>query len=49
MGCNYKNWVVTIKNAPNSDYFIKYYFWNIENFNFINCCERNVSFDFYVI
>ena len=49
MGCNYKNWVVTIKKAPNSDYFIKYYFWNIENFNFINCCALNVSLDFYVI
>jgi len=26
----------------------KILFLDFENFNFINCCARNVSFDFYV-
>ena len=49
MGCNYKNWAVTIKNAPNTQLLYKILFLDIENFHFINCCARIVSLDFYVI
>ena len=43
MGCNYKNWAVTIKICT------KHIFLDFEIFNFVNCCVRNVSLDFYVI
>ena len=48
MGCNYKNWAVTIKNAPNTKLVYKILFMDFGNLEF-NCCARNVSLDFYVI
>ena len=33
MGCNYKNWTVTIKNAPNMKLVYKILFMDFENLN----------------
>ena len=34
MGCNYKNWAVTIKNAPSTELVYKILFMDFENLNF---------------
>ena len=34
MGCNYKNWAVTIKNAPNTKLVYKILFMDFENLKF---------------
>ena len=49
MGCNYKNWAVTIKKMQHTrNYFIKYYFWILKILISL-IVERNVLLDFYVI
>ena len=48
MGCNYKNWAVTIKNAPNTKLVYKILFMDFENLKF-SLRVRTVSLDFYVI
>ena len=50
MGCNYKNWAVTIKKCTKRVISLKYIlFLEFENFNFITCCACNISLDFNVI
>ena len=34
MGCNYKHWAVTIKNAPNTKLVYKILFMDFENLKF---------------
>ena len=50
MGCNYKNWAVTIKKCTKHVISLKnILFLEFENFNFITCCAHNISLDFNII